>query len=210
MNITIEGTEYEETKELYLIGEGLYYKNKWYLPKKKEKLLFPIGTKFKHKHDDEHVYIIDAVQNNKVYIDWKDNTSHKSIYAIKDANEYFKDGTWIEYKAPTPLLITEDGFEIFEGDSYYFIWIKQPDLNQKVYVPYFVEDAKLLEEEESWSKDAKYFSTQKAARNYIENNKPCLSFNDIVDNSHYVYSLEKGKFLTILEEDLRNLIKSKL
>lgn len=72
-------------------------------------------------------------------------------------------------KVKTPLFTTEDGVEVFDKKTSYYLvsndfkvcfssWFSQADLPFKT------------------------FSTKEKAEEYIINNKPCLSFNDIVND----------------------------
>ena len=68
------------------------------------------------------------------------------------------------------LFTTEDGVEIKEGDDYFFIdagW-----------------DIRATAENYNWvgSIKAKSFSTKSAAELYVLKNKPCLSFNEIMQS----------------------------
>lgn len=221
----------------------------------------PIGTKFKHKGYDSLVYTIRGIKDDNALIEWK--TGKEDFFTIKQVNQYFKDGTWIEYKEKEkeyeilsgvfrydvnifsysedkllkslvphiksvkrlfdgevftigdniqhntaedkgkilsihlkedgyiyfstsycksemgtrydnckkikPLFKTEDGKEMFEGDNIYYID------NWKI-----IESKIPASQYNSMYAGAfKRFSTKKAAQNYIENHKPCLSFNDV-------------------------------
>lgn len=105
------------------------------------------------------------------------------------------------------LFTTEDEVSIKEGDNYWFIWVRGKHLPnyQTLYHPYFVENATKLDLDEYWSKDARFFSTKKAAEDYIINNKPCLSFNDVW-NSDF-----RGiESITFTKEYLKKLVKTKV
>jgi len=79
----------------------------------------------------------------------------------------------------TPLFTTEDGVEIFEGDSYvklnnYSDWSIVTGFNAHG----FQEDYKGLK-----------FSTKEKAEEYIINNKPCLSLVDVIKDLHDLVSV---------------------
>jgi hypothetical protein len=74
-----------------------------------------------------------------------------------------------------PLFTTEDGVEIFEGDSYRVI-------NKNTFFTHPCTCDKYSSIEE---KNFIKFSTKKAAEAYILMNKPCLSFNDISQFLNY-------------------------
>lgn len=101
------------------------------------------------------------------------------------------------------LFTTEDGVSIKEGDNYWFIWVKGKHLPnyQTLYHPYFVENAAKLDLDEYWSKDARFFSTEKAAKDFIIYHKPCLSIKEI---------LSAGQRIIADEEKLKQLVKAKI
>jgi len=72
-----------------------------------------------------------------------------------------------------PLLITEDGVEIFEGDFYSFIY------EDKVQTSIAMASAKYAKI------DGYYFSTIDAACKYLEENKPQYSKKDLLSFSGY-------------------------
>ena len=123
-----------------------------------------------------------------------DNTSHGKIYAFEIAGKEmitkfsdtlgFANINFISKKStkptPTPdttnkpLFTTEDGVEIRETDR-----------------PYYVVDFKIngtadLKRNKNFhpATYAKYFSTKEAAEQYILENKPCLSLNDLLEAWH--------------------------
>lgn len=108
------------------------------------------------------------------------------------------------------LFTTEDGVSIKEGDNYWFIWVKGKHLPnyQTLYHPYFVENAAKLDSDEYWSKNAKFFSTKKAAENYIVCNKPCLSFNDVWNIGDNKSS--DNNYIIISKKQLKELVKAKI
>lgn len=79
-----------------------------------------------------------------------------------------------------PILTTEDGVDIFEGDPYTFIWVQSPARGQNTFKPYEVKKA-FLEEDDSWSEDARYFSSKEKAEDYVFLNTPSLSIQDLVN-----------------------------
>jgi hypothetical protein len=100
-------------------------------------------------------------------------------------------------KAKTPIFTTEDGVEIFEGDSF---WILESDFT------YY----KCNEPAHSLSgtySERKYFSTKEKAEEYVLLNKPCISINDIIKYGFYNFLKTQ---LTINEDNLKSLVKSKL
>jgi len=83
--------------------------------------------------------------------------------------------TKIEHSA-IPIFKTEDGVDVFEGDSVY--WVLKYDDVCKILVPTKINKLhrNLLKNEYSFYK---IFSTEEKAEEYIAMSKPCLSLNDI-------------------------------
>lgn len=78
------------------------------------------------------------------------------------------------------LFITEDGIEIFEGDYYYNIQFKNRPIGvRRLYEVYGPDMADKFKDDESWSTLCKFFSTEKAAKDWINLNKPQYSLQDI-------------------------------
>ena len=71
----------------------------------------------------------------------------------------------VHYKEP--ILITEDGVELFEGDNFFCVMGSYNILNG-VFVSRYV------------AKEFKYFSTRKGAEKYIEENEPVYSKKDML------------------------------
>lgn len=101
-------------------------------------------------------------------------------------------------KAKIPILITEDGAEIFEGDKYYFVPINKKSGWSEWKI---VTDTAVKDKDHSDSNNWKDFSTKQAAEDYIMYNKPCLSINEInITINSSLHGLSK----------LKELVKSKL
>lgn len=83
-------------------------------------------------------------------------------------------------KHKQPLFTTEDGVDIFEGDTYVPVYYCNKNGFKLEYT--CKKDIK----PGAFSKNNYYFSTKEAAEEYILINKPCLSLNDIIEevNSH--------------------------
>lgn len=97
-------------------------------------------------------------------------------------------------KIKQPLFTTEDGVDIFEGDSYYSYNLEL-DISSKF-------DSACLKISGK-NTDNKYFSTKEKAEEYILMNKPCLSLNDVLKlsiDTEYSYTFQK----------LKELVKSKI
>lgn len=103
----------------------------------------------------------------------------------------------------SPFLITEDGVELYDGDS--FVWqthdyknrtkasIQNPDFLEQVQVKY----AKSI-------KHCKFFRDKNKAQEYILFNKPCLSIEDLKTINH-----ANNEIFAIKVNKLEELVKSK-
>lgn len=100
-----------------------------------------------------------------------------------------------------PLFKTEDGVEIYEGDTYYVHF----PCTGSIYGGYLANN----NSNNSWVSPYLNFSTREAAENYILMNKPCLSIKEITpiigqcNNTTYI-DLDK------LTDKLKELVKSKI
>lgn len=129
------------------------------------------------------------------------NTKIKSIYYNEHNQLSFKVegvsapltgvfGTSKLDKVKEVLFTTEDGVDIFEGDKYYSI---NANLKEKIQEIFTTKDT-------IKSCFYRYFSTKKAAEDYIIRNKPCLSIQDVDSISEW----------DELIESLEELVKSRL
>lgn len=101
-------------------------------------------------------------------------------------------------KAKTPLFTTEDGVDIYEGDTIYSVfsnYIISTDIAGKY------KNSNSEHPVEHWCRDDKYFSTKEAAEEYVLMNKPCLSINGVMTS-------QDG--LIFAEKKLKQLVKSRL
>lgn len=108
-------------------------------------------------------------------------------------------GNWFELikKYKEPLFTTEDGVNIFKGDLYYIIdYDKWRALSS---IANFWSGPKNLKQ---------YFSTKKAAENFIKCNKPCLSYNDVWNMTTNKSSDNLWSIVT--KKQLEELVKTKL
>lgn len=97
-----------------------------------------------------------------------------------------------------PLFITEDGVDIYEGDTFYFV----NNIENGVYM-LNKDIAKLNASNSKKVKGILDFSTKEAAEEYIVMNKPVLSLNDIKNyNNATVY--------TVVANNLKELVKLKI
>lgn len=148
-----------------------------------------MGRKFKHKKTGEIISYKEGVIKSGSFI---------FELGCEPSKEY-----WEEVVEKPVLFTTEDGVTIKEGDNYWFIWVKGKHIPnyQTFYHPYFVENAAKLDLDESWSEDARFFSTKKAAKDFIIYHKPCLSIKEIL-------SVEQR--IIVDEEKLKQLVKTKI
>lgn len=152
-------------------------------------VVFTIGDKIKGKSNC--ICKIDSIELNPNYPQIMFNRLDEGIDLIK--------ATKLK-----PLFKTEDGVDIYTNDKYYFVVIS--DL--QILDPYTVK-----EHIADWDNTGKYvkpplggkqFSTKEKAENFILKNKPCLSYNDIIE-------LNKGETLNcwFSNDDLKTKIKEK-
>ncbi len=93
--------------------------------------------------------------------------------------------TWVKPKPKKKFILrTEDGYNVYEGMSCYYV------LNDTVFTA----------SSPCGSKDVKYFKYKKAAEQYVFENKQCLSLNDVRSvvplskfEEYYLRQLAKGK-----------------
>ena len=104
---------------------------------------------------------------------------------------------FIASKQPKPSFTTADGVDIFLHDSFYYVGKKFYIVKDyaKPNVPYNLLRA---------------FYTKEHAEQYVIDNKPCLSLNDLKESWKQVYA--SGSSLTELKfySQITNLIKSRL
>lgn len=110
-------------------------------------------------------------------------------YTLCNALDCFE----IPQKAKQKLFISEDGVDIFEGDT---VWHTNLNTNKKPY-------SSIVEYKEPFTPVKGLFSTKEKAEEYIIMNKPCLSLKDV----KLKLSSMSG---TIGMRMLRELVKSKI
>jgi len=158
--------------------DGSYYwLSNWFTPKdfpqfweevkEAEKLCVPIGTKFTHGNG-ETIFTISRVYGIEVDVTWN-NGELPSFYNIKQVNSLFSNGTWKIYVEKPVLFVTEDGKEIREGDSYYYVYSD------------FMVDFSSSACKTSGTTGCKYFSTKELAQEYSDMNKPIYSKRQIIE-----------------------------
>jgi len=114
-----------------------------------------------------------------------------------------------------PLFTTEDGVEIFEGDSFTLISlidIEESTVDSEVIMkPYDIwEKCKFYELITNNSKNFLPFSTKKAAENYIKMNKPCLSLNDVLSITNKTSFVPEDFSKNLIKKELTKIVKQKL
>ncbi len=101
---------------------------------------------------------------------------------------------WEEIIEKPVLFITADGKEIREGDSYVYVF-NYNIVGTRAFKSNYLK------------LDNYYFSTRKAAENYIVCNRPCLSFNDVWNISNNKSS--DNHYVVIDKRELKKLAESR-
>jgi len=129
--------------------------------REKDGEIFTLGDKVFFPSDRDNIKEIEAITINNAFI----SKLSVSVGGIE------KWGMNNLRKAPIrkPILITEDGVEIFEGDKCWYV--NSDFLYGKIFM-----DAENHEERKS---HCKFFSTLEKAEEYIKWNKPMYSLNDV-------------------------------
>jgi hypothetical protein len=114
--------------------------------------------------------------------------------------EHFK--LYIKQEVKPVIFITEDGVDIFEGNEVFIV--------NKFFSLGFSKGVKYNNH-----KDNKFFSTKEKAEEYIIMNKPCLSYNDIINSikdSNLLRSLMKddGLLISVIKSRILKIVKNKL
>lgn len=171
---SVEPTTKEEYDKYCLLEEA------------KEK--FPVGTKFK-LIQAPHITV--TIEEEDEFLVAKDGSISTSI---KSKEGYYKViyNTYNDVWATKlePLLKTEDGIDIYEGDSYWFV-------NKKTF---HIEYSKHASNRCPSEKSLMYFSTKENAQKYINSNKVVGTYQDgspiyansdvwiVIDNTIYTGS----------------------
>jgi len=113
---------------------------------------------------------------------------------ISAGNRYNNYNTLLKTARKQSLFTTEDGIDIFEGDSYYYFRFHSWTFCEAIANYEFYSQDRL-------STNSLYFSTREKAEEYTLMNKPCLSIKDLTSFFSYVGS---G---TIIK--LQEIVKSK-
>lgn len=137
-------------------------------------------------------------------------------FYVKDKTiiSFYKDNKtlWVEHltgrtelqdisKNKKPLFTTQDGVGIFEGDNVYRVF------NNYSYIHHKFEKSFL-----EWifkNKTELWFSSKKAAENYILNNKPVFSIKEILNELQQLRK-ENNDYYVDIKYNLKKLFKSKV
>ena len=139
---------------------------------------FIIGDKVKTFNLITSIKSFRILQNNELAIDFDNNIS------TTNANNL--------YKAKQPLFTTEDGVDIYEGDTSY--GVRKTDFQ---IIPVTHHNSMYV------YKNFLEFSTKEKAEEYVLMNKPCLSINNVID------VLKKPGYSGLVEL-LKELVKTKI
>ncbi len=121
--------------------------------------VFSVGDNARHKELNYGAIEKFTVDSNNLMWVWINKTGHV-LSSIE--------------KAKQKLFTTEDGKDIFEGDEYWYANVKES--SSPFPAKYNATRGGLYGE----SYSEKTFSIEQAAKEYIINNKPCLSYDDVM------------------------------
>ncbi len=158
--------------------------------------VFTIGDKIKSHPNPIVGFIVGGSPNNPRRNDgclWLSTDSEKS-YGCEISSAQKKNNKLI--------LTTVDGKQVFEGDTIWHLctmegsWKATPTKarNEIKDVPMYF----------------KYFSTEQLAKDYISENKPCLSFNDLIKSSLWHDGNSQTARMVFKISTISELVKSKL
>jgi hypothetical protein len=136
---------------------------------------------------------IEILNSNVIfYINQNEHKNFKYEHGINN---------WRKYIPKQPLFKTEDGIDIYEGDSFYCVDIGLVN-NFKPFPRYGGDglDYKSIEVK------SRCFKEYKAAENYIKCNKPCLSLTEVLNNIDGLNILNRDN----IKNNITKLVKSKL
>jgi hypothetical protein len=122
------------------------------------------------------------------------STTRNGMYATMTDGKYLSNLSSLR-KYNKPLFRTEDNKPIYEGDYYFPVNKNFFQCGRCNGLGWYQPDS-----------GEKYFSTKEAAEDYINCNKPCLSYNDI---SNY-YDSVVNRFAPPFKEGLKELVKQKI
>jgi hypothetical protein len=183
--------------------------------------MYPDGTWFDKEylltHDWYKIYSIKRISDNQEFkigdeVVMSSGVSYEIVkpiaefkidrndILISDGEKYSCHLSRTKKKEREVLFTTKDGVKIYEGDSYWYVNTAWHIGNINYYKG----------EEPEERKYRTYFSTEKAAEEWILKNKPLFSINDIISNSVYpIVQEDKDMCRQISENKLLDL-KQKL
>jgi len=154
--------------------------------------IFTIGDKVFSEYVNYTINKIDIV-NDKCMV--------SALYDTNNPN-----GSRLHYnlnnikKSKQPLFTTEDGVDIFDGDYSYGVHNSKFDIVAIKHINTVYVTDNFIE-----------FSTKEKAEEYILMNKPCLSINDIINNTLNIPAPRISKMAKeAITESLKQLVKEKL
>lgn len=186
------------------------------------------GTRFYDENyliDNFEITVINRKSDNKIFrigdkIVWDWIESARDFYEIESfiiqSNKklYINNRLKFElvYETLThygPVMVTDDGVEIFEGDPYWFIWLERPCRYHIINKPYYIKHAS--GDTGGWCDNVKFFSTKEKANEYIFKHTPIYTTEDGVkiypnDTVYYVLSNFSKKYYKPTKDD-RNLFE---
>lgn len=137
-----------------------------------------VGVCFKIGKCDGLIYKISQKEDDRYRIVWENNPSG-TTYSEYMIEGFFKECIWIvvsneEYEKQNrkKLFTTEDGVDIFEGDSYYFVNKRTLSHVNKNNVANDISGGNNI--------SFVYFSTEQKAKEYIDMNLPKYSEKDVI------------------------------
>ena len=138
--------------------------------------------------EDDKCWVVS--KNNYLLVEYRIN--NLDIFYRPRDNWYFstKEAAEKYIRKNKPLFRTEDSVDIYEGDSFYFV--------TKSFLIERITATKLKQSD-------KTFSTREAAEEYILENKPCLSINDVMSVDY-----NPVETLTSSSEKLKKIVRSRL
>ena len=127
--------------------------------------------KYKHKTTGDVV-----IKDNKKNIYYFDNDITETIHSrfIENSND------WELVNEPTtPLLTTDDGVDLFDGDNFYFIY------------NWNISKGVISNNRFDKNNNYKHFSCREKAEYYVHYNKPIFSRQHLIDNGISLDELKK-------------------
>ena len=184
---SIQGLHCEKGQYCFDVVSQYGNPNEWFIYKirrKSDGVEFKIGDKvyWNWQYSPQKYYTIEGFSINK-----EDNSLD---FYTKGSCKY----SWIFNKIQhykEPILITEDGYEMYEGDKVYFVEIGE-------YLHKGCEIVNSYKYNYILDKDFKFFKTKENAEKYIYENKPEFSRKQILDAIEYAKYAEFSKGIWVL------------